>query len=107
MGRRTRRLSRQAVTLLAVMLAEPAKEWWGSGLCGELKLPSGTIYPLLARLEDDGLLTSRNEVIDFAAAKRPRRRYYRLTGEGETVARAEIAELQRALNPARPAWGLS
>jgi DNA-binding PadR family transcriptional regulator len=44
----------------------------------------GTLYKALTRLEREGLLASRWEDPDAAAAEaRPRRRFYRLTLEGE------------------------
>jgi len=46
----------------------------------------GTLYKALARLEQNGLLASRWEDPDIAAAEsRPRRRFYRLTLQGETA----------------------
>lgn len=62
-------------------------------------LPSGTIYPALARLERDGFL--RSEWEDAAVArrdKRPPRRYYRITPAGARVLGAELARY-RALKP--------
>ena len=41
--------------------------------------PSGTVHPILARLETVGWLTSRWEEIDPRAEGRPARRYYHLT----------------------------
>lgn len=53
----------------------------------------GTLYKALDRMERMGLLESRWEVPDVAAAEgRPRRRFYRVTSQGE-----------RALNDARDA----
>jgi DNA-binding PadR family transcriptional regulator len=44
----------------------------------------GTLYKALARLEREGFLASRWEDPDVGAAEsRPRRRFYRLTLEGE------------------------
>lgn len=57
-------------------------------------LPSGTVYPTLARMEDRGIVESEWE--DEATAKqdgRPRRRYYRLTPEGATALAEAIARL--------------
>jgi len=49
-------------------------------------LPSGSVYPLLRRLEDAGLLGSRWEDVDDAHdAARPQRRYYALTPAGRTA----------------------
>ena len=64
-------------------------------------LPSGTVYPLLRRLETSGLVRSRWE--DDAEAHedgRPARRYYEATAEGETAlaeARTRIAAQQAAV----------
>ncbi len=55
-------------------------------------LRAGTVYPILRRLEENGLVVSSWE--DAAAARaegRPARRNYRLTGEGLRVA-AEAEE---------------
>jgi PadR family transcriptional regulator PadR len=55
-------------------------------------LPSGTLYPMLARLEDQKLVTSPWETPQ-AGGERPRR-YYQLTGEGIRVARLELAQVR-------------
>lgn len=50
-------------------------------------LPSGTVYPILRRLEHEGLAASRWE--DAARAQReqrPPRRYYELRAEGRALA---------------------
>jgi PadR family transcriptional regulator PadR len=55
------------------------------------KLPSGTLYPMLARLEQEGLVNSEWEPQRRDAGGRPPRKYYRLSGEGARVARLELA----------------
>jgi len=46
-------------------------------------LKSGTVYPILRRLEDAGMVRARWEpVTDARDAGRPPRRYYQLTGVG-------------------------
>ena len=97
MGLRRRRPSVQAVELLAVLLEDPAAEHYGLDLCKRLGLLSGTVYPLLRRFEENGWATSRMEDVDPVAAGRPPRRLYRLTGDGEAVARAERQRLARTL----------
>lgn len=54
------------------------------------ELPSGTVYPLLRRLEDSELVRSRwEEDVDPSDEGRPRRRYYQVTPQGlEALARA-------------------
>lgn len=56
------------------------------------RLPSGTLYPMLARLQQEGLVDSQWEDQRPAAAGRPPRKYYRLTAEGTRVARLELAQ---------------
>jgi DNA-binding PadR family transcriptional regulator len=64
-------------------------------------LPSGTVYPLLRRLEAAGLVRSDWENEENAHAdRRPARRYYQPTEQGEVAlakARARIAEQQAAV----------
>ena len=49
----------------------------------------GTLYKALGRLADAGLLSSRWEDPAIAEAEgRPRRRLYRITGQGELAARS-------------------
>jgi PadR family transcriptional regulator len=52
-------------------------------------LASGTLYPILGRLSDGGLLETRWE--DDPPEGRPRRHLYRLTAEGAALA-ATVAE---------------
>jgi DNA-binding PadR family transcriptional regulator len=48
-------------------------------------LPSGTVYPILRRLDEDGLVRSKWEKDAVARREqRPARRYYELTTAGET-----------------------
>ncbi len=49
-------------------------------------LPSGTVYPAVRRLENEGLIVSRWEKQSIAdAEQRPPRKYYRLTRDGEST----------------------
>lgn len=103
--RRRRRLSRQAVEVLAIMQHDLDAQHYGLELADEIGSPPGSIYPILTRFEQQGLLASELEDIDPAVEGRPRRRYYRLTGEGVRVARAEIAQLQQRLGLLSPQPG--
>lgn len=66
-------------------------------------LPDGTVYPALRRLEAAGLLDSDWEDDGIAdAAKRPARRYYKLTPSGEGLlaeARSRFPALRFAAAP--------
>ena len=95
-----RRSSVQTQDVLAALLAEPSHQRYGLDLAKEAGLPSGTIYPILARLESRGWIESEWEDIDPVVEGRRPRRYYRLTGEGEAAARRELEETARRLSMA-------
>src|SRR5215213_1637146 len=88
--------------VLRALLADPTKERYGVEIGAAAGLPSGTVHPILARLEGVGWLESRWEEIDPRAAGRPARRYYQLTPDGVELARAAMARAYSAT--ARPAW---
>lgn len=64
-------------------------------------LASGTVYPVLRRLEKGQAVVSEwEDGADASAAGRRRRRIYRLTGAGQLLAeraRERLAETQRVL----------
>lgn len=80
---------------------------YGFDIMDATGLPSGTVYPLLRRLEGLGCVDSRWESETTAARDgRPARKYYRITGDGrELLARAwtRFGSLGGALNPGRMA----
>jgi PadR family transcriptional regulator, regulatory protein PadR len=78
--------------VLRVMTADPSAQHYGYDLMKAAKLPSGTLYPMLARLQQDGLVDSEWEAQREDAGGRPPRKYYRLTAEGLRVARLELAQ---------------
>ncbi|WP_185066226.1 helix-turn-helix transcriptional regulator [Pseudonocardia eucalypti] len=77
--------------VLQVLVAEPAREMYGLEICEAAGLASGTVHPILARLEVVGWLESHWEERDPRAMGRPRRRYYRLTPDGAQRALAALA----------------
>jgi len=77
--------------VLRSLVAEPAKEFYGLEIGQLVGLPSGTIHPILARLEGAGWLVSRWEEVDTQTEGRPRRRYYSLTPDGLELARDALA----------------
>jgi DNA-binding PadR family transcriptional regulator len=82
---RTRALSQHAQTVLAA-LAEATGEWrHGYDLVRSTGLKSGTLYPLLIRLEAQGHLEAEWQAP--AAPGRPPRHAYRLTASGTRLAR--------------------
>jgi DNA-binding PadR family transcriptional regulator len=83
--------------VLRALIADPTREVYGLELGRLAELPSGTIHPILARLEACGWLESRWEDVDPQREGRPRRRYYRLTPDGLNAA---ARELDRVRTPA-------
>lgn len=79
--------------VLKVFLAEQDQEIFGASITETTALKSGTLYPILARLENNGLLSSRWEESDASELGRPRRRLYKITALGVHNARIELARL--------------
>jgi DNA-binding PadR family transcriptional regulator len=70
----------------------------GFDIMDETGLPAGTVYPILRRLEEAGLLRSAWEAETRArAAGRPRRRNYRLTAAGRAAVKEALARHPRVL----------
>ena len=90
--------------VLRFLLEDPAEERYGYEIGEAAGLPSGTVHPILARLEGAGWLASRWEDIDTARAGRPARRYYRLTADGAIAARDGLARAYRSRKPALGTW---
>ncbi|WP_146179840.1 PadR family transcriptional regulator [Micromonospora sp. RP3T] len=91
--------------VLAALLGDPDGDHYGLALIKATGLPSGTLYPILLRLERAGWVRSTWEDIDPARAHRPARRYYRFTGDGATRARAGLARLRAQTRPVTtPRW---
>jgi DNA-binding PadR family transcriptional regulator len=85
--------------VLAALLSEPTADRYGLDLMKATGLPSGTLYPILVRLEHAGWLQARWEDVDPAQARRPARRYYRLSADGVAHARAGLAALHAQTRP--------
>lgn len=87
-----RRLSAQTLAVLDV-LAEARGEWrYGLELAAATGLKSGSLYPILVRLSDRGML--ENRWLEPERPGRPPRHAYRLTAAGRaalSAARASTA----------------
>jgi PadR family transcriptional regulator, regulatory protein PadR len=89
--------------VLAAFLEAGTEERYGLEVAHAAGLATGTVHPILARLEAIGWLRSRWEDIDPRAEGRPQRRYYQLTAEGASSASASLARVARpALSRLRP-----
>jgi len=92
----------QTLKVLREMVAAPTHSHYGLELVEAAGLPSGTIYPILARLEKADWVSSGWEDVDPSVVKRPRRRFYMLTGRGAQRARAELAAAGMTMPSVRP-----
>jgi PadR family transcriptional regulator PadR len=91
------RFSVQTLSVLAALCAEPAGWRHGYGIAKDTGLKSGSLYPILIRLAERGLVEARWE--EEQPAGRPRRHLYRLTPDG--LARAQAALAEQAPSPHR------
>ena len=90
-----KRLTRTTTRALVAFLEAPRSWRYGYELMKVADLSSGTLYPLLARLTEDGWLEARWEEPELAG--KPPRQLYRLTATGRVQAR-------HALERAHASW---
>jgi len=96
--------------IMRAMLADPAASRYGLEISKLAGLETGTLYPVMARLEAVGWVESSWEDPDLGVReRRPRRRYYQLTRDGAEQARFALAEISQirdkrraTLNAAQP-----
>lgn len=67
---------------------------------GKVRLSAGTLYGLIKRFVQEGLIVEREERPD-PALDDERRRYYRLSDNGRAVAIAEASRMEEAVGQAR------
>ncbi len=82
------RIGKATVDVLEVLLAA-SEPRWGLEIIKLTGRPSGSVYPLLDRLERAGWVTSSWD--DDANRRGPRRRMYVLTPDGAVEARRALA----------------
>jgi PadR family transcriptional regulator, regulatory protein PadR len=91
------RMSLQTLKVLEAFLENPNDSMSGADVHQRCRLASGTLYPILLRLEAAGWFVSRWESIDPSTAGRPRRRLYRLTPSGLRRASEVFASFSRGV----------
>jgi PadR family transcriptional regulator, regulatory protein PadR len=91
------RMSPQVIRVLGAFMARRRAELSGADIAQQTKLASGTLYPILFRLEEAGWLRSQWEVAAPMELGRPRRRFYRMTAEGAK----SVQRIARELAPAQ------
>ena len=102
--KRTFTVQRSTATLLKVLstaLESPSTPFCGADIVRSRGVLSGTLYPLLDRLEQAGWLESSWECIDPKIVGRPRRKMYLLTALGKKEAVQRLQPLQIARKEAR------
>lgn len=97
---RNRRPSKQMLVLLAALSANTQHWRHGYDLMKETGLQSGTLYPLLMRMTDQGLVEAEWHAPERPG--RPARHTYRLTAQGVSLAR-EVA-VEAAISDGAGAW---
>ena len=95
-----RKCSRQTLALLAALMEQPRTWHHGYELSKRTGLKSGTLYPILIRLSEQGLLNSRWK--DAERPGRPPRHVYRLTASGLALAREQLEVLMDSESSLRP-----
>jgi DNA-binding MarR family transcriptional regulator len=95
-------LTPKMATVLKVFLEDPDHPRYGFELMKLTSMASGSLYPMLARLEGAGWLTRGKEDIDPRAAGRPARTHYTIAGAAVTAARVQLAELSERFRPPVP-----
>ncbi|MDX3695006.1 PadR family transcriptional regulator [Streptomyces europaeiscabiei] len=84
------RMTRPVVEVLRLLLKAPADEpLWGTKIVTDADLGSGTVYPILQRLAEDGWIAPREETGPHPG--RPARTFYELTETGRRKAEEALA----------------
>jgi DNA-binding PadR family transcriptional regulator len=96
-------LTPKMAAVLKVFLESPQQPRYGFELMRLTGQPSGTLYPILAKLEQAGWLAAGKEDIDPSAAGRPPRRFYRINGDAAQAAHNQLAALSERYRP--PVFG--
>jgi PadR family transcriptional regulator, regulatory protein PadR len=99
---RNRPPSAQAIRVLLALAADPAQWRYGYDLVTEVHLKSGSLYPILVRLADRGLLETSWEP---GPGSRPPRHLYRLSPAGrEYVAALTAARVGQTMPHPHNRW---
>src|SRR5262245_54188233 len=98
------RLSERGLRVLRMLVEQPSKGTSGAEIAKATGVSSGTLYPLLARLEAAGWLKSQWENVEPGAVGRPRRRLYKLTAIGQRRSHDALSGVGVKLG--KPAWAI-
>lgn len=93
------RMTLATMAVLRVLLDDPTAHRYGFDLAREAGIATGSLYPILARLEQAGWVDSYWEDQNADREGRPRRRYYVLTTSGAVAARHALSDALRRTTP--------
>jgi PadR family transcriptional regulator, regulatory protein PadR len=99
------RVTDATLDVLEVLLQD-SDDLYGLKIAKAAGRPTGSVFPILARLEDCGWVTSQWEAGD-PAARGPRRRFYRLSPDGLAQARQLLAQRRGSVTRLRPGLTLA
>jgi PadR family transcriptional regulator PadR len=97
-----KRGSLSRLRVLRALLDDANAPHYGLSLIRRSGVGAGSLYPILAELEEQGWVEGAWEDIDEVAAARRKRRYYALTDPGGRDARALLTEMAELLTPPAP-----
>jgi PadR family transcriptional regulator, regulatory protein PadR len=101
----SRRPSAQTIAVLAAFAGQPTEWRYGYELGLEVGLKAGSLYPILIRLSERGLLTAEWET--DPPEGRPPRHLYRLTEGGVELAGELARSAASAVSAAKPGVGIA
>ncbi|MET7773018.1 PadR family transcriptional regulator [Nocardia sp. NPDC005366] len=96
------RMTTSVASVLREFLEAPTEHQYGFDLMQRCGLSSGSLYPILARLEKAEWIVGRFEEIDPSKEGRRPRKYYTLTAAGARAAVCELDLLSERFKP--PVW---
>ena len=85
--------------VLHAFLDDPTAHRYGFELMQMTGLASGSLYPVLARMENAKWIIGEKETVDPAAAGRPARRYYVITAVGVRDGANALAAMRHEFRP--------
>jgi PadR family transcriptional regulator, regulatory protein PadR len=94
-----REFSPQTLSVLVALYEQPSHWQHGYALASQTGLKSGTLYPILIRLADRGLVEASWQ--EEPQPGRPRRHLYRLTADGLASAAGALASAAAAAQAAQ------
>lgn len=104
MGTTDIRITTQTLKVLGALMSS-ADQKSGADIARQTKIWSGTLYPILMRLERVRWVQSQWEEGNPSELGRPRRRLYRVTALGARKARAAFNDIKVAIGG--PVWDIS